>query len=197
MKNRTKIQCGFLAAGLAAGGLLVLAWPAIRTVSALAAMEEGGDRRFRAGDMAGAETAWREVLAARPDRASARNKLSVVLIQCGRYEDAGNLLTEGIGRQPNVASYSYNLGLLRAMQGRYHEALPALDRVLELNPSHSEVHFLKGVMYQAMGRDEEAKMEFIRELNVDPATPEAWGEVLGRPMAISEKLLARLQRQAP
>lgn len=184
-----------LGGALAMGFLILLALPEMRSDWELGRLEDQGDRCFRAGDADGAESAWVDVLTADPDRGSARNRLAVLYMNESRFEDAETLLRAGIAGAPRMISFQYNLGLLYYMQHRHDEALDCLDNVLARSPQHSEVHFLKGAIFQQMGREEEAKAEFIRELNVDPVTPEAWGEVLGRDMELSKKLLARIHRQ--
>jgi len=177
------------------GVLILLALPELRSRWELDRLESQGDRCFRAGDAVGAEVAWVNVLAADPGRAGTRNRLAVLYMNEGRFDDSEELLLEGVAGAPRVVSFQYNLGLLYYMQHRHDEALVCLDNVLAKSPLHSEVHFLKGAIFQQLGREEEARAEFIRELNVDPATPEAWGEVLDRDMELSRKLLARIQRQ--
>jgi tetratricopeptide (TPR) repeat protein len=193
--NRRTVCCVLFSGVLALGVLFLLALPELQSGWALARLEAKGDRCFRAGEADCAEEVWREILAADPDRASARNRLVILYLNESRFEEAEKLLQNGIARSPRITSFQYNLGLLYYMQQRHDEALACLDEVLERSPMHSEVHFLKGAIFQQMGREDEARAEFIRELNVDPVTPEAWAEVLDRDMELSKKLLARIQRQ--
>ena len=158
----------------------VLALAAVRIVPqfgrdvALAREERRGDRRFRSGELQEAERCWRQVLVARPDQKTVRNKLAVVCMQAARYAEARDILEAGLLRHARESSFHYNLALLAYMQNDFEAALSALDKVLAINPYHGEVHYIKGMILEAQGKHELAQEEFIRELNVDPATPEAW-----------------------
>lgn len=158
----------------------VLALAAVRVAPrlggefALGCEERRGDACFRNGEFQEAETCWHRILTARPGLKSVRNKLAVICMRGGRYDEAGVLLREGLAQAPKESSFHYNLALLAYMQDDFDGALRSLATVQTINPHHGEVHYMKGVIFEAQGRHELAQQEFVRELNVDPATPEAW-----------------------
>jgi len=171
-----------------AGAALVLAAlacaataPAWRGLARRAALERAGDLHFQRGENAEAEAAWRAVLSQRPDSVSTRNKLAVLCMKEGRYDEAARLLDEGIRARPKAVSFRFNRALLCHMRGDLGGALAFLEQVERMSPGHGDVHFFKGVIYEKLGRADLAEREFIKQLNVDPATPAAWARVLKYP----------------
>src|SRR5438309_1885598 len=76
----------------------------------------------RAGRLAAAETAYRDLIAADPRHAGAHHHLGVLLVQAGRMEEGLNLLKSALEMEPGEPLYYFSLakGLLAA--GRPAEA---------------------------------------------------------------------------
>src|SRR4051812_12045907 len=89
-------------------------------------MEEGR-RRHRAGDRAGAEALYGEVLAANPDNLEALSRLAFLLGQARRFAEADALLDRAIRLRPTPDALFLRAYALQ-MQARYHDALACLDR---------------------------------------------------------------------
>lgn len=148
--------------------------PQVRENARLARHEHAGDEHFRKGEGAAAEARWRAVLDARPRAPGTRNKLAIVCMQQERFDEARDLLREGLRLRPRETSFRYNLALLACMEQDFDTALTTLDAVEKTNPGHGRLHYLKGVILEAQGKHDLAQEEFVKELNSDPATPQAW-----------------------
>ncbi len=178
--GKWRVASGVLGA-LAVSGVVWALWccsPQAREAAALGRLERDGDLHFQKAENRKAERCWRAVLERNLESVSARNKLAVICMQEGRFEEASGLLAAGIRRAPQEVSYHFNAGLLCYMQTDYEGALDALSEVERLHSAHGEVHYLKGAIYEALGQSEQAQREFVKELNVDPATPEAWAKLM-------------------
>jgi protein O-GlcNAc transferase len=90
----------------------------------------------RAGDLAGAEAAYREALAANPDDQAALGGLGVLLVQGGRHAEAIAPLERAAAMASTDAQGQVNLGSAYASAGRLPEAIAAFRRGVTLAPDH-------------------------------------------------------------
>lgn len=91
--------------------------PAIRARLA-AALGTEGTRRMRAGDVAGAERAFREAIEVSPKDASAHGTLGVVLARSGRLEEAEREFSEAVRLDPSNPGFASNLERVRSLRRR-------------------------------------------------------------------------------
>lgn len=128
-------------------------------------------RLHRAGDLAGAETRYREVLADRPNHADARHLLGLVHHQRGDHETAARLIRRAIEAAPGIAQYHYNLGVaLHEWGGHEPAALAAYARAAELKPDYVDALDNMGMLLTQMGRDHEAAATYDRALARNPTS---------------------------
>jgi protein O-GlcNAc transferase len=90
----------------------------------------------RAGDLAGAEAAYRAALAANPDDLSSLGGLGVLLVQSGRHQEAIAPLERAAAMAPSDAQGQVNLGSAYASAGRLPEAIAAFRHALAQSPDH-------------------------------------------------------------
>jgi Flp pilus assembly protein TadD len=89
------------------------------------------DHNIASSDRAVAAT--EELLALRPDDATAHDLRAWAAFQVGDYETAEEHLVRSIQLDPQLASPHYHLGLLRSGQGRRDEAQEAFTRAIDLD----------------------------------------------------------------
>jgi tetratricopeptide (TPR) repeat protein len=100
-----------------------------------------GDRAFRAGQWAAAESLYAIRLAERADARVGVN-LATARARAGKLdlgEEGLERLTSAAGRAGQVASY--NLGTLRGGRGDYDRSLAALRKALERDPADEDARF--------------------------------------------------------
>src|SRR5438046_1856439 len=77
----------------------------------------------RAGRLADAEAAYRNILDAVPDHADALHLLGLVRHQLNDHETGAQLIERAIAINPSAAFYYSNLGRVRWAQQRYQDAI--------------------------------------------------------------------------
>ncbi|HSS50546.1 MAG TPA: tetratricopeptide repeat protein, partial [Thermoanaerobaculia bacterium] len=111
----------------------------------------------RAGDVAGAEAAYRKALEVNPEAAAAYTNLAALLRVRGRDDEAGELLSlaaRSDGRNP----FSYiALGDLSLSHGRLEEARTFYQKALRLNREDASVYAALGLVALAGGDSREAQ----------------------------------------
>jgi Tfp pilus assembly protein PilF len=105
----------------------------------------------RAGDLGAAETAYRSVLADRPDDADALHLLGVLLHKRGDAVQAEASIRQALSRDPDCAQFHLSLGGVLMQQGRDDEAREAFEHALDLDPNAAEAHALLGFVHARAG----------------------------------------------
>jgi protein O-GlcNAc transferase len=90
----------------------------------------------RAGDLAGAERAYREALVADAEDVASLGGIGVLLMQTGRPQEALAPLERAAAMAPDDAQGQVNLGSAYASNGRLPEAIQAFRRALARAPDH-------------------------------------------------------------
>jgi len=96
--------------------------------------------RHKAGDLAGAEEIYRQILAKTPRHSEAMHLLGALLGQRGETDTAIDLIRGSIEIEPNNAEARRNLGVLLAQTGRLDEALGQLRDAARLKPEDAQTH---------------------------------------------------------
>ena len=112
---------------------------------------EAAYARHRAGDLGGAEQAYRQVLALDPDNAPALSHLAAFEHRRGNLEAARVLLSRAVESEPGDAGARSNLGNLLQAVGRPAEALSQYREALRLKPSHLSARYNLGKALQRLG----------------------------------------------
>jgi tetratricopeptide (TPR) repeat protein len=125
-------------------------------------------RHLKAGDLAAAELACRNVLAATPKQTSANTLLGVVLLNQGRYAEAQAIFTDLAEREPNEPSYWINMGNARRGMGEYDGALAAYARAADLGIKEPGFYFNVGLVHLDRGDFESARLVLEKARELDP-----------------------------
>ena len=153
-------------------------------------------RCHRAGDLAGAERAYRRVLELDPGNAAALAHLAVFERGRGNLEAARALLARAVESAPDDASARGNLANLLQELGRLPEALSQYREALRLDPAHLSARYNLGKALQRLGEFEPAVECFEALCSLAPRDAGAWAALgLARQDAgRSEEALATWRR---
>ena len=120
------------------------------------------------GQLAQAETLYREVLSMQPDNPDALHFLGVLELQRGRREAGLSLIDRAVTVNPrNTAAFYNRAGILRDM-ARLEEALDSYDRALALKADHHAALNNRGVVLHDLKRYGEAVASFDQAIAVKP-----------------------------
>ncbi len=126
--------------------------------------------REQLGDIAGAEQAARDVLADRPESASALNFLGYLLADHNlSLPEAEGLIRRAVEQEPLNGAFVDSMGWVYYRLGRLEEARRELERALELSGGDPVVHEHLGDVYKDMRLIELAREQYRRSLAVDRA----------------------------
>lgn len=118
---------------------------------------------LRAGDIAGAEASYREVLKTQPSHADAVVGLASILISRGENEAAEDLLERvPTDRRAKVLRHAIFLGEFEAKHGTED-----LEGEARANPRDPRARYRWGVMLAAKGQFEEALDELLESVRID------------------------------
>lgn len=93
---------------------------------------EDAARLHAAGELGGAETAYRAILDQDPDADVVRNNLFLLLESVGRYADGEALLREALKRRPDDPSLTFRLASAILADGRFAEGWPLYESRLNV-----------------------------------------------------------------
>jgi FimV-like protein len=122
-------------------------------VATLAAPAGPGAERLRAGDLAGARTAYEAALSADPDRLSALNDLAVSYVLDGHGDSARRLLDEVVaaGTPAEQQAALLNLGELYAADGYVAAARAYLETARSIDPQRPEPLYALALLADGRG----------------------------------------------
>lgn len=125
-------------------------------------------RLHQSGDVAGAASVYRKLLAADPRNAQLLNLLGVACLQLGDSLEAVRLLTDAVRRQPTAPDFQDNLGSALRAAGNPAPAVEAHRKALRLRPDHAPYLFNLGNALAAMGAHRQAAEAYTKSLAVRP-----------------------------
>jgi tetratricopeptide (TPR) repeat protein len=154
-----------LAAVLTMGLLLTAPWPAFARLAAErlgeqqssaspTAANQGvdpkvwfakGQAALQAGDLDGAEAAFRQVLVADPKAGSAYANLGVIAMRRKDWDHAIGLLHRAEKLEPKMAGIRLNIGLVEYRRGNYAAAIAPFASVLRDQPDSQQARYLLGL----------------------------------------------------
>lgn len=125
-------------------------------------------QRGAPSDVAAAEVAYREILAADADNAVAQHFLGVLHYQRGELARALPLLERAAAAKPTEPEFHNNLGLALAAADRESEAITAYRAALSLKPDHATAWNNLGLALQARNDVAQAIEAFRHALALKP-----------------------------
>ena len=124
--------------------------------------------RHKAGDLAGAEALYREILRGDRKNVATLINLAIVLKEEGAYERAEKALRKALAFEPERADAHSNLGTVLECLGRADEAAACYRRALALKPDYADAHNNMGSLLRANGHYGGAIACYRRAINSEP-----------------------------
>ncbi|MEQ9560211.1 MAG: tetratricopeptide repeat protein [Rhodospirillales bacterium] len=124
--------------------------------------------RHQAGDLGGAERAYRAILADHPDHADALHLLGLVAYQKGDAAAALEHICRAIAIDPRAAMYHANLGRVLMAQGRAADAAEAYREAVVLAPNDAAAHSDMAAALVTAGDFDAARPRARLALELDP-----------------------------
>lgn len=125
-------------------------------------------QKHQAGDLDGAEAAYRAILGVSPDSVDARHLLGVVAHQRGDHQSAVEWIQSAIALHPREASFHCNLGIALKALGQLERSVESYRRALELTPDYAEAHCNLGNALRSQGKLSEAECSLREALRLRP-----------------------------
>jgi len=119
----------------------------------------------------GAEEAFRQAIALRPEWKWGYNQLGIVLHSMGRPKESEEMFRKAIALDPNWGRPHNDLAILLRLLGRLDEAEVEAKRALELDPSSVAGHNNYGNLLVALRRYAEAEAEYRLAIAAEPDHP--------------------------
>ncbi len=128
----------------------------------------------RAGELAQAESCYRQTLALQPDHADALHLLGLIAHQVGRHDAAADLIRRAIAGHPQNAGFYSDLGAVLKAQGRFDDALAALRQAISLKPDLADAHINLSALLRDAGKLDEALAACREAITLRPDYAEAF-----------------------
>lgn len=126
----------------------------------------------QAGQLAEAESIYRQVLQVDPRHADALHYLGVISHQQEDPETAVELISKAIQTAPDNASYHSNLGEAFRALGRFDEATAAYEKALAIDPGFAMAHNNLANVLADSGRKDDALTRYDKAAALLPDDPE-------------------------
>jgi Flp pilus assembly protein TadD len=127
-----------------------------------------GNHRMAAGDLAGAEDSFMQVLLLEPLHGAARANLGYLKERQGALAEAEFHYLQAIALMPDHAQLYQNLGVLLLKTRRFGDSEAAMRTAVELEPESSSAWSQLGVLLACVKREQEAEQCYLRALSLDP-----------------------------
>ncbi len=139
----------------------------------LQALLQVGLRAHQAGQLPGAEAAYRKILNADPEHPEALGLLGAIALARSHHEAAVELISAAIAVKPDFTEAYINLGTALMAMARFEEALASIEQALTLDPNSAEAHSNKGMTLIKLDRTDEAVASYRRAIEIRPDYAEA------------------------
>jgi tetratricopeptide (TPR) repeat protein len=152
--------------------------------------------QYSQGNLAGAETHYREILTLQPDQPDAMRLLGETLADLGRFDEAIKLLSRLISVVPGNAQAFYALGNAYRLAGRMDSAIAAYRSSLAIEPNFAGSHHGLASVYVQTEHEPEALEHLRHAARLQPGWAQAWKDLglsfarLGE-LGLAEAALAR------
>ncbi|WP_395687187.1 tetratricopeptide repeat protein [Caenimonas koreensis] len=147
--------------------------PTLPPLGELTALYEQGGRLMNAGDLAGAQSCLRQVLAKQEHPVVMLN-LARVLRATKALDEAEALLRRAISLLPGAVEIQQLLGMVLLDAGRHEEAVTALELALAWDRNNLATLTALGRALEALGRLEEAEARLRSAIALQPMHTDAW-----------------------
>ena len=134
---------------------------------------ESAMRDHRAGRLADAKAAYRQVITVQPNHFGALINLGLIAYHAGNHGLAADLIGKASRVEPNHAGARSNLGNALAALGRLDEAASAYGKAIELDPSHAVALSNLGNTLRLQGKLDRAVAACERAIELRPEFPDA------------------------
>src|SRR5260221_12167797 len=134
----------------------------------LPALARDAMQRAQAGDYAGAEPLFAQVVGARPNSGQALPLLGRARLKLGRFAEAREPLERAAKFLPKEVAAQVNYAGCLTVLGEHEASLWALDRAARLKPDDPAIAHNKGRALEALGRLEDAERAYDDALAADP-----------------------------
>jgi predicted O-linked N-acetylglucosamine transferase (SPINDLY family) len=122
----------------------------------------------KAGDLAGAEAAYRQVLGLEDQDTGALSGLAEVVYRAGRNSEAVGLISEAARKFPTDPSVQMTLAIILGHEGKFDQAVAVYRRLIALRPDLAEAYTRMATPLLATGRAHEAIEACRRSLELRP-----------------------------
>ncbi len=126
-----------------------------------------------AGDLAGAESLYRQILQAEPNQPIALHLLGVIAHQVGRNDIAEQWISKAIEIHPGYAEAHNNLGATLRDLGRLDEAIAHYETAIGIQPEIPNAHYNLGNALRDLGRADEALSCYQKAIDINADYAEA------------------------
>ena len=129
--------------------------------------------QHRAGKLAEAERAYRDILADDSNNADALHLLGALKQQGGKPDELIALVRQAIALKPGSALYHNTLGISYSMTRAVDWAVEAFTKAASLSPQYPDPHVHLGNLMRMKGENEEALKHLERAVAIKPDFAEA------------------------
>jgi predicted O-linked N-acetylglucosamine transferase (SPINDLY family) len=130
-------------------------------------------RHHKSGNLALAESIYREALMRDPANSDVLYFLGAVAYQTGKYDAAEEYLRHAIRVHAAAPAYHNGLGLVLQRLGRLDEAAESFEAALKLNPQFAEARSNLGSVFWLQGRLADAAAAYQQTLSSQPQFADA------------------------
>jgi tetratricopeptide (TPR) repeat protein len=131
-----------------------------------------GERRFAAGDLAGALECYARIVERQPT-IEALQRVASIYVASGNPDAAMQLWQQVLAAQPASAQAAFELGRLRLEHNLPTAAAASFKHVLQLAPDLAEAHYGLATAYAQQNRWERAEASARNALAIDPGYTDA------------------------
>jgi len=137
------------------------------------ALLDAAERCVETGEMARAESLYRELLEREPDHVDASTALGSLLDDLGRVDEAEAIFRGLVEADAPTATAYCNHGVMLYKQGRAQEAAETLQRAVSMQPGYAIALDNLGATLTMLGRLDEAEQSIRAALAIDDRIPSA------------------------
>jgi tetratricopeptide (TPR) repeat protein len=137
------------------------------------ALLDAAQRCVETGEMARAESLYRELLEREPDHVDASTALGSLLDALGRVDEAEAIFRRLVETDAPTATAYCNHGVMLYKQGRAREAAETLQRAVSMQPGYAIALDNLGAALTTLGRLDEAEQSIRAALAIDDRIPSA------------------------